>query len=112
MCEIEEYIHLKWEILKNKFIYYEAPVTRQGKYIKGISDEEYDKLEERYKALYSRFEKLGEENVTEIVGFPIDTPNGRIAACAVYIENMTESEYDATRKMCLHKFNYDLDVLK
>jgi NAD-dependent DNA ligase len=66
----KRHIELTWQLLEEKAKYYG--------YAKGeiISDQKYDALEEEYKALCKELKKP--TSVTDTVGFPLNSPSGRL----------------------------------
>ena len=67
-----KFYRLAWEILEHKFRYYEG-----AKYnLKPISDEAYDEVETKYKKMAKFLEE--EPTASNHVGFPFDTPSGRL----------------------------------
>ena len=77
------FVKLAWRILELKFIYYKAPSL--GLNLKGVSDHEYDELEDKYKKLA----KILGENPTasDMVGF-----DDNKASCKIVMENMIRSK--------------------
>ena len=67
----KRYLKILWTLLEAKYFYYLKPCS-----IHVRSDTWYDQLEDEYKVLA---EKLG-HTVDMSVGFPLDTPSGRMVA--------------------------------
>lgn len=109
--DIHEMTLLEFAILRNKFIYYEHPFNKNNKPIKGISDHEYDALENRYKELYNEYRDLLPKdvvNVTGIVGWSSDYRNARFAMMQVYVNAMDERTYELYTKLAKEQQDYDL----
>lgn len=111
-AKLSRFIDLKYELLKNKYIYYNAPTDAQGKTIKPIADAEYDILEDEYKKLYDELnmKRLNEPRVCDMVGFSTDCREGRFAKLMVDVPNMSERNYENARKMAEHLYSYDLSI--
>lgn len=109
--QISRFIFLKYEILKNKYIYYQAPVI-SGKQLEPVNDTVYDAWEDEYKKLYDELDmkRFNEPRVCDMVGFSTDCREGRFAKMMVDVANMSERDYTNAKMMAKHLHGYDLSL--
>lgn len=111
---ISRFIYLKYEILKNKFIYYCSPLDKKGHLIEGISDDKYDEIDSEYQKLWEEHEclRIDETNVSEMVGFEKDSRSSRFAMIYVYVNAMDEEEYKKYYELLLKDHDYDIGYFR
>jgi len=108
---IDRYIKLRNQVIEAKYIYYQRP-RANGRYIKGIKDSEYDKIEAEYRELHTNHFPF-ETNFADMVGFSDQYRECRFAIMRVTVRNMSESEYESRRKMILHSCDgYDIAMFR
>lgn len=87
------FIKLSWRILECKFLYYEGPKHNLSH--KCISDQEYDKLEDRYLKLAKVLKK--EPTAQQMVGFDTSKPSCKLVASSM-IANKGETKIEIKLK--------------
>ena len=108
---ISRYLELRDLLIENKYIYYKRP-KEANKYIKGISDAQYDRIEDEYNRLHNEHFPF-EENYSKMVGFSLKHLPCRFAVMRVHVRNMSESKYIATRRAVLElNPDYDLEMFR
>lgn len=110
--DIERFIFLKYEILKNKYKYYCTPKDSKGNIIEPVTDQQYDAWEDEYKELYEKLSIPDEPRVCDMVGFSTEERHGRFAKMMVDVSHMSERDYKNKLLMCKHLHNYDISIFR